>query len=426
MKVGQSVLTVLAAGSVLLMSGKAFAAPTLTSGFDASATLTGRVLYRNFGSGGGKEVRIGVPPLSVDSSATIASGDVTWNTGKCIQFSYDGNGALETKIANVATPCSFASPLATVTKSGLDLGSLNYLQIQIKKNTPTTSLALNNVSLGSDVLGNFSAGTNTWNVKNINLTSGFTLTGTVALTGLVGSGDSNFIELSVGYVVPPDTEGPATSNVDVTPKPVLINGQGKVTATVDDSDTGGNIIKSAYYRLNDGADNGMSAQDGALDEIAEEVEASFAATKIGSNEVCVHGTDFLDNVGNPICQTFLVTYQFDGFYSPIDNNAVNVTKAGQAVPAKWRLTDANGVPIADPTSFAGLYSYPISCDDYQGDIQDSVEEYASGGSGLQYNDDGYWQFNWKTPKTYTNTCRAMYVLLDSGATSPVVKFRFKH
>ena len=80
---------------------------------------------------------------------------------------------------------------------------------------------------------------------------------------------------------------------------------------------------------------------------------------------------------------------------------------------------------ADPASFAGFFAYPVACDILQGTISDSVEEYASGSSGLQYNGDGYWQFNWKTPKDYANTCRAMYVLFNSGATSPVVIVQFK-
>ena len=83
------------------------------------------------------------------------------------------------------------------------------------------------------------------------------------------------------------------------------------------------------------------------------------------------------------------------------------------------------MPIDDPASFVGLLSYPISCSDFQGDPTDAIEEAASGSSGLQYNGDGYWQFNWKTPKDYANSCRAMYVLFNSTATSPVVKFSFK-
>ncbi len=139
--------------------------------------------------------------------------------------------------------------------------------------------------------------------------------------------------------------------------------------------------------------------------------------------LCV-GTDtstdpgFQPNVGT------LCPYQFTGFFQPIDMNAVNIAKAGQAIPVKWKLTDANGVPISDPSSFVGLYSYSVSCTDFNGAPPDAIETY-SGSSGLQYLGDGYWQFNWKTPKTYANTCRTMYVQFQGGFKSPEVDFKFK-
>ena len=49
-------------------------------------------------------------------------------------------------------------------------------------------------------------------------------------------------------------------------------------------------------------------------------------------------------------------------------------KADRPSRRSGRPTDANGVPITDPASFAGLYTYPLSCDDLQGNILDSVEE----------------------------------------------------
>ena len=61
-------------------------------------------------------------------------------------------------------------------------------------------------------------------------------------------------------------------------------------------------------------------------------------------------------------------YVFTGFFEPINNgDIVNVAKAGQAIPVKWRLTDyGNGTPISDPASFVGLYSYSVSCIDFTG------------------------------------------------------------
>ena len=120
----------------------------------------------------------------------------------------------------------------------------------------------------------------------------------------------------------------------------------------------------------------------------------------------------------------LCPYQFTGFSQPIDNNLVNSAKAGQTIPAKWRLTDYNGVPISDPTSFDTLSSYQVICGSSSFERTDAIEIY-SGSSGLQYLGDGYWQFNWKTPKTYANSCRKMYVQFQGGFKSLEVYFKFK-
>jgi hypothetical protein len=224
----------------------------------------------------------------------------------------------------------------------------------------------------------------------------------------------------------PYCAGPVTSNVTPLPNPAWLNALVTVTATVDDSTTGGSTIASAEYSLNGSAWSPMAALDGAFDEVSEDVSAAFLATQPGTNTVCVRGTDVAGYTGDPTCAEFSTrTYQFFGFYSPIDMGKVNIAKAGQAIPVKWRLTDANGTPISDPASFSGLYSYKVSCADFSGDPLDAIEEYASGSSGLQYNGDGYWQFNWKTLKSYTNTCVVMFVRFNDGTTSPEVQFQFK-
>lgn len=133
-----------------------------------------------------------------------------------------------------------------------------------------------------------------------------------------------------------------------------------------------------------------------------------------------------DTSAAPGFQPSLVTgcYQFTGFFQPVDMNALNIAKAGQAIPVKWRLLDGLGLPISNPASFVGLYSYSVSCSDLSSTPPDVIETY-SGSSGLQYSGDGYWQFNWKTPKSYAGTCRKMYVLFQGGLKSPEVVFQFK-
>jgi hypothetical protein len=218
-----------------------------------------------------------------------------------------------------------------------------------------------------------------------------------------------------------------TSSVKTDPIPALLNGLVTVSANVSDETKGNSNVASAEYQINGGSWQPMSAADAAFDSPNEDVQATFTAgiSLLGTNEICVRGTDALGNLGGASCEYFLVTYKFTGFFQPIDNDALNLAKAGQAVPAKWRLTDANDFPISDPASFVQLASYAIDCVEFSGDPIDSVEEVASGSSGLQYIGDGYWQFNWKTPKSYADTCRAMYVEFNSGALSPAVKFKFK-
>ena len=54
-----------------------------------------------------------------------------------------------------------------------------------------------------------------------------------------------------------------------------------------------------------------------------------------------------------------IGYAFEGFFSPIDMSTSttvwNQANAGQAVPAKWRLT-LEGLPVASGASFVGLFS----------------------------------------------------------------------
>ena len=110
-----------------------------------------------------------------------------------------------------------------------------------------------------------------------------------------------------------------------------------------------------------------------------------------------------------------VQYTFAGFFAPVDNlPVVNSAKAAQAIPVKWRLSDFAGAGVSDPESFLGLTSYVVGCGDWTGLADDAVPEIAAGSSGLQYQGDGNWQFNWKTPKNYANQCRIARVTLKDG------------
>ncbi len=113
---------------------------------------------------------------------------------------------------------------------------------------------------------------------------------------------------------------------------------------------------------------------------------------------------------------------FEGFFQPIDNANLNKANAGSTIPVKWRIT-LNGVPVSDPNSFVALTSRDVNCGTLTGVAPDEIETYTNS-SGLLYNGNGNWHFNWKTPKSYANQCRIMTVTLNDGSTHDA-DFKFK-
>lgn len=408
-------ITALAAlGAATMITAADAVAQTLSLNSDPTATLHSGVRYRNLSSG---ILAAEVHVFSAPYGGATTNGNLTWSFPQEISITYSG-GDLSTTVG-----------ATTTTRAVGTAASLNYIEIQITKNGVFDLLALTNISLnGGPSLGNtfvIFPNTRVWKITGADLTNGFTLTGTLNVIGVPGMGDTNFVHVQAGYAPPPDDQGPVASSVVTSPDPALLNGMVTVTGNISDETTGNNNVASAEYQIDGGGWTAMTAQDNAFESPNEDVEATFTATTVGTHEVCVRGTDSIGNTGVPACQNYLVTYKFTGFFEPIDNLAVNIVKAGQSIPAKWRLTDANDIPITSSSSFVSLSSYQIGCADFSGDPTDAIEEVSAGASGLQYNGDGYWQFNWKTPKNYANTCRAMYVEFDSGATSPAAKFKFK-
>ena len=118
------------------------------------------------------------------------------------------------------------------------------------------------------------------------------------------------------------------------------------------------------------------------------------------------------------------SYQVIGFSSPVDNlPTTNSAKAGQAIPLKFRVLDYLGNPVTSLPYF-GYLTGSMSCGGSA--PVDLVEEYASGSSGLQNFGNGYFQFNWKTPTNYANSCKTFAVNLFDGATAFLqADFQFK-
>jgi hypothetical protein len=104
-----------------------------------------------------------------------------------------------------------------------------------------------------------------------------------------------------------DDTGPITSAVAVTPPQASSGSLETVTANVDDTTTGGSLIKSAEFSVGGGAWTPMAAVDGAFDEMVEDVSATFTGPLDGGTyAVCVRGTDVMDNTGVAVCKSLTV------------------------------------------------------------------------------------------------------------------------
>ncbi len=105
--------------------------------------------------------------------------------------------------------------------------------------------------------------------------------------------------------VPPvaDEDGPATSGTAVVPNPTDGASTVTVTATVDDTATGGSNIAAAEYFIGavgaEGTGTAMAASNGAFNEVSEGVTANINASglSLGAHTVFVRGLDTEGNWG---------------------------------------------------------------------------------------------------------------------------------
>jgi hypothetical protein len=150
--------------------------------------------------------------------------------------------------------------------------------------------------------------------------------------------------------------------------------------------------------------------------------ASGSSFSVGQTTVNCSSSDTRNNVSNGSF-TVTVSYDFTGFFQPIDNNGVfNKAKVGSTVPVKFSLGGDQGMAI-----FAQGYpmvSKPIACG--VNPAVDTIEEYAPTGttSGLKYDATaGQYIYNWKTDGVKATECRQLIVKLADG-TVKTANFNF--
>jgi hypothetical protein len=143
-------------------------------------------------------------------------------------------------------------------------------------------------------------------------------------------------------------------------------------------------------------------------------------------------TTAVDTTGNVACGSVTslspfalmeVAYSFAGFFPPVSNlPAVNVVKAGQAVPVKFSLGGDRGLDI-----FAAGYpvSQVVTCTGgpVAGGIVATV---TAGASALQYDGTNeQYTYVWKTDRAWANTCRLLILGFNDGSRPNAATARFQ-
>ncbi|MBA3658710.1 MAG: PxKF domain-containing protein, partial [Gemmatimonadales bacterium] len=240
---------------------------------------------------------------------------------------------------------------------------------------------------------------------------------TLAVSDDDGGAGSSSSTLKVANVKPTIA---SLTRPDGTPLPTTVIVAGTLSIRTTFSDPASNDTHGAE----------IDCGTGTYTPIASSVTSPFAAActfaTVGPKTISVRVTD--DDGGYDIAtHSITVKYNFDGFNAPVDRpNTMNVSKAGQAIPLKWRLTDANGAPVTNVVAVT-IRAKDQSC--AAGTTTDLLEEYASGASGLQNLGNGNYQFNWKTPAIYAGSCKSIELVFGAGGLSyvdgPHAFFSFK-
>ena len=116
-------------------------------------------------------------------------------------------------------------------------------------------------------------------------------------------------------------------------------------------------------------------------------------------------------------------YDFRGFFSPVENlPKVNKVNAGRAIPLKWELRDHLGNFVLNLDAVDSIQYVRVGCSVGEVIAPMPLDADDSGTSGLRITDNQF-HFNWKTEKSFANTCMELRVTLDDS-TVHVAKFNF--
>ena len=313
-------------------------------------------------------LQAGTDPVPSGASINSSTGAFTWTPTEAqgpgvyefkVRATDDGTPSLfgEANLKITVNEVNKAPDLAAIGNKSVDEGSLlSFAASATDPDLPpnTLTFSLDGAPAGAAIT---SAGAFTWTPADDDPTGTSSDNSTFKVVvkddGTPQLSDDESITVSVNNVKPTIT---SLTKPDGTPLPSSILIGGTVAIKVNFTDPGTNDTHTAQIDCGTGY---TSVNGGANVSTGFETSCTFAS--IGPKDIKVTVTDDDGGVSDEVKHTILVTYNFSGFFAPVDRpNTMNISKVGQAIPLKWRLTDASGRGIAGVTGVT-VQANDLSC-----------------------------------------------------------------
>jgi hypothetical protein len=178
------------------------------------------------------------------------------------------------------------------------------------------------------------------------------------------------------------------------------------------------VVNTSWSVVDD--DTGSGPGSGLTGVASESETVPIDTSTVGEKTFEVTATDYAKNTATETV-TYTVIYDWDGFFPPVDDDVLNVAKAGSAIPVKFSLNGDQGLTIFE-AGYPKSEKIVCSTIDKLDEIEATV---TAGGSSLNYDASAdQYIYVWKTNKGWADTCRQLEVKLNDG-TSYKANFTFK-
>jgi uncharacterized repeat protein (TIGR01451 family) len=393
---------------------------------DVSSVDAGSLRYA-FDCGDGSGFSAGTyAAASATNSATCSTNDNGARTVKGKVFDKDGGvSTVQSSLVTINNVAPSATGLTT--NSPVNEGSDIVFSLAGVSDPSTVDAASLHYAFDCGDGSGFNAGTYAAAGSTNSASCPTTDNGTRTVKGKVFDKDGG-VSTEQSSSVTIQNVAPSITSVTTNPASPLTLGVGnQVSTTVTVAFTDPATTHDQPYATAIDCGNGTSTTGSPTTYGSSSGTCTYTAADVGFRTISAKVTDKDGGESTAGTKVIQIIFNFTGFFQPVDNNNLNVAKAGSAIPVKFNLGGNQGLNIfwvGDPKAYPN--SSQVNCEAITED-QDTIEETVNAGnSSLTYDVTAQqYIYVWKTDKAWATKCRRLDVKLSDGTTHSAY-FKFKN